>query len=80
MEKLWCGKTQISIHPQKVQHQDQYLSNEVTGQTRFVSRTLELFQSAGFLAKCMYKVAQKKITYVQSGHYLAQSSGIVFHS
>ena len=27
MEQQWCGKTQISIHPQKVQYLDQYLSN-----------------------------------------------------
>jgi len=30
MEQQWCGKTQIPIHPQKVQHLDQYLSNQVT--------------------------------------------------
>jgi hypothetical protein len=25
MEQQWCGKTQLTIHPQNVQHLDQYL-------------------------------------------------------
>jgi len=30
MEQQWCGKTQIPIHPQKLQHFEQYLSNQVS--------------------------------------------------
>jgi len=30
MEQQWRGKIQIPIHSQKVQHLDQYLSNQVS--------------------------------------------------
>jgi hypothetical protein len=48
MAEQWCGKTEISIHPQKVQHLDQYLKKPCH-LDETLSRTLHFLQSVGML-------------------------------
>lgn len=54
---LWCGKTQLSIHPQKFGTWISILGNQVT-QTKSVSRTLHFVQCMGLI--CMSVRAAKK--------------------
>ena len=48
MEQQWCGKTQLSVHQQKVQHLINILQHQDT-KTKSVSRTLHYFRSVGLL-------------------------------
>jgi hypothetical protein len=47
MEQQWCGKTQLSIHPQMFQYLDQYLIKPCY--LDVISRAMNFFQSAGLL-------------------------------
>jgi hypothetical protein len=64
MEQQWCGKTQISHHPQKFQHLDQYLTSS-SHLDEICKQDTELCSKCG-AAKCMNMRDAKENNYTWS--------------
>jgi hypothetical protein len=74
VEQHWCGKTQLSVCPQKVQHLDQFLMKPSQLDT-------ECFSNRG-AAKCMnIRSAEKGLVCSKClGHYCVQCSSFLLYS
>ena len=78
IENKWCGKTQISIRPQKLQHLDQYLMKP--GHLDEICwKDNELFLKWGAGCSMHEYMGRKKIKYVQSAWFTTVPT-LVFYS